>query len=472
MISICWLVISAIIGAVTIPMVRILGPIGIKNYVLEELYDSENGYYNVFYRIVSPTICSTVLVSLYKAFEIAVGRPVPSTGFLPLLFYWTFLAIIKISRGNLLSVPAFCLEAVASTGIAELINQFVVHRILNLDFDVIDNSNIAFQVEMAVLAFLVQFIVSLMIRRRYKADVEVGCSENNDKKGAVKLNTYSSVDVSEKRLYEYERRFGSLLPSRFSTDPLLRCVFFSIMAIEDANRPGGFRFLERIACRFGVAHSTGIMQQKSNAPLSDSESVVLAANYIEHMWDSFLVTFAKSVQSSYSSEIFSFTSLWYRYDYSTLADAVENAFGFFYGDYCGTRLLNASFVFAQVRRFWERSRYGFLPHSVISSWKESPAESIWFKEGRLYWESDHTISLVNNPTNCGQRKQIFFSGDADRASSEEVLSLIEQIQSISGTVIKVSLVENVFAIVLTCIDDDAYFNELKQGWTISSMDSM
>lgn len=51
--------------------------------------------------------------------------------------------------------------------------------------------------------------------------------------------------------------------------------------IEDSNRPEAWRTLERIACLLGVAKTTGIMQQRSDSPLSDEESVLLAAGYIE-----------------------------------------------------------------------------------------------------------------------------------------------------------------------------------------------
>lgn len=451
-ISIGWLIAFIAISIATIPLVRILGPVGIKNYVLEEYYDSDTGVYNVFYRIVSPALCCTVFVSLLGVIALAVGFSAPVFGFLPLIFYWLLLAAIKISRKTALSYPAFLLEAVISIGIAVLFNQFVVTRLLSYDFGFIDDSNIAFQAEMAVLAFLVQVIVSLLTRRRYKVSYcdssRSGYSNASQNQLVRSYSRYSSVDVSEKKLYEFEHQFGSMLSKRFESDPLLRCVFFSIMAIEDANRPKGFRFLERIACSLGIANSTGIMQQKSSKPLSDCESVKLAVPYVEQMWDRFLTRFARSVESSYSSEVFTFTSSWYKYDYSVLADATEKVFGFFYGDYCGTRLLDAGFVFRQVRTFLERGRYGFLPRTVISSWRTSPAEAFWFGEEEVYWEDDYTVSRIELPESCEGCRCLSISGNADVASIEAINELCKCIESASGMIAKVGLVKDVYASIL------------------------
>lgn len=473
--SIGWLIAFLVIGIVTIPLVRFLGPVGIRNYVLEELYDSQTGYYNIIYRVVSPALCCTALVSVLGIAVLAVGGPAPTACYLPLVFYWLSLGAMKIARKSMLSLLAFALEALVSIGIAMLFSQFVVRRILNYDFGFIDDSNIAFQAEMAVLAFLVQIIVSLFIRRQYRVNCCSSYSSESRRERRTTLNYskpyYSHIDTSEKRLFEYERQYGSMLPDRFSSDPLLRCVFFSIMAIEDSNRPKGFRFLERIACTIGIAHSSGIMQQKSDRPLSDRESVELATGYIERMWDSFLMTFARSVQSGYSPSTFEFTSFWYRYNYANVAGAAEKAFGFFYGDYCGTRLLNASFVFSKVREFWERNRYGLLPRTVVSSWRTPPTEASWFSSGRVYWEDDYTVSCTVSPGDHSGYECITISGDSDQASYERIDELYRHIESCLGVVVKVTLIENVHVVILARCEVGRIDGASHGEWKIVRADS-
>jgi len=468
LVSIIWIIVYVVIGTVTVPLVRILGPVGIRNYVLEELYDSDTGYYNVIYRIVSPVVCCTAFVSLCGVVATAAGFPAPTAGFLSVVFYWILLAGMKIAARNVLSLPGFLLEVASSIGIAILFDQLIVHRVLQHDFAFIDDSNIAFQAEMAVLAFAVQSIVSLFVRRRYKISCRTKTiARYGDKNQYLPTSVssyYSTVDVSEKKLYAYQCKYGSMLPNRFLGDPLLWCVFFSIMAIEDSNRPSAFRFLERIACTLGMAHSTGIMQQKSEKPLSDSESVELAIDYIGRMWDSFLKTFAKSAQGSNSPDVFMFTSSWYKYDYRILADATEKAFGFFYGDYCGTRLLDAGFVFSQVRSFWERDHYGFLPRTVMSSWRTTQIEPVWFGDKKVFWEDDYTVRITdpdNEHHGC-----LLICDDNTQASKEKVGELCKCIKSNSGEVIKVSLVENVYATIFVHYEKELMDSKLDTGWRI------
>lgn len=471
-----WLIVFAVIGAMVIPLVRFLGPVGIRNYVLEELYDSDTGYYNVAYRIISPALCCAMLVSLAGVIALATGGSAPTACYLPLVFYWLFLGTIKVARKSILSPIAFILEALASIGIAVLFYIFVIRRFLNFDFAFIDDSSIAFQAEMAVFAFLVQAITSLFMRRQYRVNYgqthtySLGNRQGHRTTFGNSNYGYSPIDVSEKKLFEYERQFGSMLPKRFSSDPLLRCVFFSIMAIEDSNRPKGFRFFERVACAAGLAHSTGIMQQKSDKPLTDRDSVELATAYIERMWDSFLVTFAKSAQGGYSPNTLTFTSSWYRYDYNYLADLVENAFGFFYGDYCGTRLLDAGFIFSQVKGFWERNRYGFLPQTVISSWSVSPIEAAWFDGEEIYWEDDYTVSRTTRPKNLAGYEFIVIDGNGSLASCEKINELHRHIESHAGIVTKITLVESVHVIVCAYCAVEQIDGSFNDEWRISRAD--
>ena len=351
-----------------------------------------------------------------------------------------------------------------------------MRRLLSYDFDFIDDSSIAFQTEMAVFAFLVQIITSLFTRRQYKLSCRYAHTHPSKnikvsrKTSNYRRHGYSSIDANEKKLFEYERRFGSVLPKRFSSDPLLRCVFFSVMAIEDSNRPESFRFFERIACTVGLAHSTGIMQQKSNKPLSDHESVKLAAAYISRMWDTFLTTFAKSIQSGYSPDAIVFTSSWYKYDYNRLADATENAFGYFYGDYCGTRLLDAGVVFSQVKGFWERNRYGLLPQTVISSWDVPPTEATWFGSEKIYWMNDYTVTRTTCPKNLDGYKLIVIDGGSNQASYEKVAELHRRIESRMGFVIKVTLIENVHVAIYAYCAAEQVDSIIDNEWRIIRID--
>ena len=241
MISIIWILLYILVALIVVPLVRILGPVGITSYTLEEYYDSDNGFYNVAYRIIAPVLCCSTLISIVGIIACAAGAKPPTACYLSVLLYWIIICVIKITKKTILSKMAFAFQAIFSIGIALLLDIYVIPSLVARDFRIIDNSNIAFQAEMAILTFFIQIIASIITRRRYALRFVTPPV-------STKYSTsYSSlINTSEEKLYEYERMYGSLLPKRFSDDPLLRCVFFTIMAIEDSNRPRSFRILERV----------------------------------------------------------------------------------------------------------------------------------------------------------------------------------------------------------------------------------
>lgn len=66
------------------------------------------------------------------------------------------------------------------------------------------------------------------------------------------------------------------------------CIFlYSTMIFEDYNRGPFVRFLERIKTRMGKSATVGIMQVKSNMPLSNEESVIQFYNWLEREADGY-----------------------------------------------------------------------------------------------------------------------------------------------------------------------------------------
>lgn len=78
------------------------GPLAIGGqYTVEELYPSdESGRLNVAYRILAPTICCQLPVFIMAAICDAFSVPGPSLRYMPTLFYWLFLGVIKHARVN------------------------------------------------------------------------------------------------------------------------------------------------------------------------------------------------------------------------------------------------------------------------------------------------------------------------------------------------------------------------------------
>lgn len=116
-----------------------------------------------------------------------------------------------------------------------------------------------------------------------------------------------------------------------------------------------------------MAKTTGIMQQRSDEPLSDEESVTLAAGYVGRMWDAFLRAFARSGKGGYGPSAIRFGRDWYEYDYEEVKEALLESGADLYGDYCGSRVLDVRPVLERVISFEEGYSYGLL-YCLAPSW--------------------------------------------------------------------------------------------------------
>ncbi len=470
-----WIAVYFGVSVLCVPLVDLLGPVSIKNYVLEYDYDNSTGAINIAYRVLAPILCCYIIILLFSAF-ISPTAGFPYYSWISVILYWAIMVILKLATGRL-SIPlaAFIVEIAFSIIVACLVDEVVMRDFFDLGIRAFDDSNIAFQFEVAVFFVAVQAIASLSTRRKYR----IGAA-GRSLYGANKKRDYSAlsrsygdktgyrplVNTSESKLFEYERKYGNLLGDRFSQDPILRMVFFSIMAIEDSNRPAGVRLFERIACVFGAAKTTGIMQQRSDRPLSDDESVVLAAKYVEGMWDSYLSQYARSKQGLFSDEAICFSPSWYMYDYELLANTVEESFSELYGDYCGTRLLNANGVFREVRKFEERNHYGLTLDKVSAPGSICLPESTWLSSYPAYWSNSFTLRTVPGvlESEAYSRLYIMSSEAKTFADVEEAVSIIKK----NGFLVEgISFSNKVFAVIRFIASKSADCPIAQDGWTLS-----
>lgn len=87
-VSIGWVLLYLFIAVITVPAVSFLGPVAIREYGLESEYDDVTGKTNVIYRILSPVLCSSILVLVCEALLSQLGFDEPTQRWLPSLFYW------------------------------------------------------------------------------------------------------------------------------------------------------------------------------------------------------------------------------------------------------------------------------------------------------------------------------------------------------------------------------------------------
>ena len=211
------------------------------------------------------------------------------------------------------------------------------------------------------------------------------------------------------------------------------------------------------------------MQQKSDKPLSDDESVVLACQYIENMWDNFLSRFAKSEIAANHPERFSFSSTWYEYDYRVVAELLDTSFGKLYGDYCGTRSLPAEKVFKSVRLFYEGKSYGLMPKSIVVPFDLFPNESIWMSGGKLFWKTSYTVAQTLLPTRKGARRLYVYECSGAEATSENIAKLCSFISSTNASIQEISFIQGTYASVV-CDTFSAPAQECSAPWKQSVID--
>lgn len=93
------------------------------------------------------------------------------------------------------------------------------------------------------------------------------------------INT--EITLLKKRFY---RTFKELSPD--PSNPKL-AILFSILVIENLNRPGLFRFFENILIKFpGIKLTLGIAQVYSDKPISNSESIEIRFDQVSDYFDS------------------------------------------------------------------------------------------------------------------------------------------------------------------------------------------
>lgn len=419
-VSVPMLILYFLISILMFLVIPKFGTLSIGCYRLEEDYDQNIGATNIIYRIVSPVIWSNLFLLLVSVSTGLIGVCIsPECRWMPVAFYVFVLVIAKVmKRPAAFSIPAIVLQGGVSVIFAMLFDFLVIRELPKEGLQAFDSSNIGFQFILAVFFALVQMILSFITRSQY-------CSANSDIS-----NRTSSYLPSEKTLYNYRRRFNELLPSRFANDILLRAVFYSIMAIEDYNRPLIIRRIENLLAKMGFAKTTGIMQQRCDckASLSDDESVAKAIPDIERMWNSFLLSYAKSREGTYNSSADTkilFHSTWYEYRYSALAGAISSSFSLLYGDYSGTRSLNANALFETVLHFEEASQYGLIPNTIAAPGKVLPASFSQFEHCAFFWFDSDTIGVRwDLGFDCTVENDNWIISIGDDPSLDEAVSLM------------------------------------------------
>lgn len=228
-----------------------------KGYVaVEELLSTTNLGYNLVYRILSPTVFITVISIIFYAIGLSsLLRNI----WLIVIYYFIYQTISLLLLKRFALVNKFLYLIIVLLSI--LLAYQVYISTLQYGLSAILPESSGFKTEIWILIFAYLYGVL--------NEYVPGASENKRMERFL-ISRYEKLSEI----------YNSKLTKEFKENAFLRWVFYSIMITEDINRPPFVRLLERVLFFTKRVSTSGIMQVKSNRPLSDLESIKLAQKII------------------------------------------------------------------------------------------------------------------------------------------------------------------------------------------------
>lgn len=246
-----WLI-TCCLGLLLVPLMAWLGdrsqPFGYVSF--GRIARSGSLGFNVLLRILAPAASVALLATLLALLGV---DGTSESLWVATPFYWAFLLGLLCFLGRLSwSSP---IQLLLQAGLSTLVTYFVVQQLATGGIRNLYPSGDAI-VEFWVL--VAAFVYALFNQ----------------------WNSDRSFDFAESwavpRYYELHDKYAGLLLHPFDSEETLQDLFFSVMVVEDFQRPASVRLVERLLAKVRLAKTTGIMQVTSTEALSDEESVRLA----------------------------------------------------------------------------------------------------------------------------------------------------------------------------------------------------
>lgn len=339
--SLATLAIDAALGLIAFFLINLLGRFGIpKSYQNELSLDDveERVAFNILFRIFAPVVFVVIFsLVLYK-----IWPNIPFFGLsYSLVFYWILRFCAWVVKRKALRTNA--LMTISQAAISLTTTFYIFWSVKNDPIRLLlpETSDLSFEfILLAVIVFVYLLAESPIFRNHNNSD-----------------STYA---LHEPQLFYIDRCCSQNLPQRYSEDIALRVLFYAIALVEDSHRSKPIRKLERIVrslrpkTRAGI--TTGLMQVKSNAPLTDEESVVKGAEEIAALYNKYLedsANFRICLTSYRSSNSADFTILpqGFSYDLRAMLSDLREDFDTIMGHRCGTYTMELKSYFDAAEKF-------------------------------------------------------------------------------------------------------------------------
>lgn len=348
-------------------VINFIGKVMIPKSYQNELFtdeDDSTSFFNVTFRVISPTVVLCFEGLICKAFF-------PDFSFLILLYacavYWLIRLAFWIVKRNRLKTRIWMIfsQAICSLGISWYLFDAIGDDPSAVLLPRIDDVSFEFLI---LTSIVVLYFLSESPLLRKDAD-----------------HTKMAKEI-EKKLFSIDKLCREKLPVRYREDVVLRIFFYAIALIEDTYRPKSFRRIENaLLCvklkRF--VKTAGIMQVPTEKPLTDEQSVEIAFDKVSKIYDEHLIqsmSFAinTSENASYWSPELSFYEHGYSYNFYAMLNSIESDFGILYGKYCGSFEMEVASFFVEAKGFVQ-SQYDELadrkvevPYRLSFLWDSLP----------------------------------------------------------------------------------------------------
>ena len=424
------------IGLLTKFMIRTAGPLVLRGKYLKEITSytlNEESQINIFYRILSPVVYSYLIIGVVYILSSPFNFKGPrNLMWLPVVFYWC-IQIVTVFRARHVRYPKWTLfaQAFLSIGVGIYFDWVVVREIPTRGIGWFEQTNIGWQFMLVFFFGVSGLILSGFVKGNGQREHANDTTNDEDDSDAPPKLYFSSSQ--EEKFYSYKRRFHHLLPDVFNEDPLLLSLFYSIVYIEDANRPAWHRALERALFFTNRVRSTGIMQLRSPVYLTDEDSVIKAAPFVQSIWFDFLEDIGKERHSPLE-----LCPRGYSYRFPDLLKFFIAQSNVLYGRYCGTMTYDVSETFAAMSGLVIYSESFFTPSSVRVRSKAFSTYTELFSNHQLEFMNGAIRNLDNYPQDHTSEVVLRTYSEPPIEEVKEVLRFLERTGCVIHRVIPAS----------------------------------
>lgn len=217
---------------------------------------------NIIMNICMPNVFMVFIYMISKEWNLKTIEEYLMVYIISFYVYRMFLICVILRRKEMYSIIYEWSMAIVGICLAWVLNYYFFASVKNVFIGV---EELKEELWIAILVVVYQFIKQLLDKRVTQ--------DNVLKKGQISryiINKFNKFYVRYNHLMDINEKNSDMY-----------IFLYAIMIFEDYNRGPIRRFFERIKVRLGNSATVGIMQVKSDTPLSDEESIIECIKWLE-----------------------------------------------------------------------------------------------------------------------------------------------------------------------------------------------